>query len=338
MIERFPESIVDGFEPVSFDGYGSDDEAAEENEQREGEQKTLVVQTAPPPPAYDFKDGLMHSVSEDCDESKLKLFNLRDTGTGMLERSLVHPGLRAQEAVYRGFTCRAARWGPEQGCYVFNGRSGHPIEGAETDWSLEMMPPCSFVSLCGLVQQTDGVVQSSRDVEPPRVQTWNFVGEVPRVDQFLDHMGRIELVDPETAMDPSEVPSDAKKYNAEPETRLPPGRTRRVAPVQALSETESDKSESEESSDDDDDDGIGQDDVLNKLRNTSVAQPAASAANHVPAGRAPPGLAVSASTANGTGLGSSAGQSHTQPQHAAAPAAGAALIGGPNWRPLLRQS
>lgn len=221
-----------------------------------------------------LKAILLHSVSEEMHTSTLKLFNWRDTGTGLLERTLVSPDRAAREAVYRGFTCRAAKWDPLQGCYTFNGRSGASIDEPGE------LPPCIFFQLIGQLQPADGTDKAIQDQGLADVQQLKFVGGAPRVDQFLDGMYKTELVDPEAARDPSEVPTDAQKYNATPhyQTRQY-GRSRRPATMEPAFDTDYDVSEDEFGHGEADESSSSEDDtsekaaVLKKFRNTTVAQP-----------------------------------------------------------------
>lgn len=315
IIERFSQSIVGDFRTLNSDEstFGDGDEGPEGREPDPTSSQAARIE---------LKGGFLHSVSEDCDESTLKLFNLRDTGSGMLERTLVHPGHRAQEAVYRGFTCRAARWDPDQGCYVFNGRSGSAIERAKEDLNWSIVPTCSFVRLYGQLQQADEPFQGSHGDEVPTLHHWNFTAEAPTVNQYLDGMGRTELVDPETAMDPSEVPSDARRYNAEPKYQARVlNRIRKVAPIEPLSDEDHD-STSDEDKDEGADDSSSTDDessekaaVLNKYRNTAINQPTEDAAHHIPVtGGSQQALRKLTSTAHGAGIGSVIGPSCSQPQ------------------------
>lgn len=225
--------------------------------------------------SFQAQAGFLHSISAECN-STLKLFNLRDTGAGMLERTLVHPGHKLQDAVYRGFTCRAARWDPGLQFYAFNGRSGEPIEVLETDDSAAL-PECTFTPLRGDVRAAGDDETPDQGVGVPRARQWEFAGFTPTMNQFLDGMGKIdELVDPETARDPSELPSDARKYNEAPEHQvISVAKLRRPAPVEQNSD------EDEQSSSDDDSSSYTDRDagekaghhILNKLGQHAVQTP-----------------------------------------------------------------
>ena len=252
----------------------------------------------------------------------------------MLERTLVHPGHRVQQAVYCGFTCRVARWDTRKRVYVFNGRSGELIEDAVKDDVACLLSTCSFIELCGKPQRAGEAAEQQRSAtEAAITNQWNFTGDHPTVTQFLQGMGSTELVHPETAQDLSEVPSDALNYNNAPEIQTRTfGRTRRPAPVELDVDDKEDSSDDETSQDKSDDDSDSDDAgekaaVLKKLGITTE-QPTQQADNIVTSVVATKHESESADLTSRANVSSTAsGASTSQPQ----PTSSGPIMGIPEY-------
>ena len=272
-IVRFDNSIVaaDLEDLVTTPDYAHDDDNA----------NACPPATTSNPVTAQPAEVFLHSVCDEGSKSTIKLFNLRDTGPDMLLRVLVDPGRELQHVVYTGFTCRAAKWSPRDVFYAFNGRVGEPIVSEGGD-SLRPLFACDLVRLRGVVE--DDELEGKEETTPtapqdPELKHWKFRGDQRGVKQFLDGMGETELVDPDTAPDVSEMPSDARKYNTAPEYQTRTyGRSRRPAVMEPISDEEDvEPSSTEDTEDEDegdagsnassDDSGASQNSMLMMLRN-----------------------------------------------------------------------
>lgn len=143
-------------------------------------------------------------ILEKPSETLLKLLRLGDLPDPVVDRFLSTNDTNLDKAIKTGITARTVYWNPEHETYVFNGRCGAAIHHYSPN--AHLLTTSAFNSLSDERVYT-GPTTSESDVP---VRTWTLKnGETPTVNRFLEGMGEVEMVDPNTE---PETPEDAANF------------------------------------------------------------------------------------------------------------------------------